>query len=135
MALPFYRLVFPQSSYEVCKPKRNIQQTVEAKNEQQRLISCGAMTKINFINLADKVRELEKKVSPLNVDFEIGSFSTLELLEHIDDIERLGLGYVYQFDIRKAPDIITSIYELNVGLEEKEDSLHETSLRFRILRQ
>ncbi|KAI3784572.1 hypothetical protein L1987_43673 [Smallanthus sonchifolius] len=59
----------------------------------------------------------------------------LELLEHIDDIERLGLGYVYQCDIRRAPDIITSIYELNVELEEKEVSLHEASLRFRILRQ
>ncbi|KAI3784569.1 hypothetical protein L1987_43672 [Smallanthus sonchifolius] len=72
------------------------------------------------INLEEKVTELEKKVSPLNVDFENGSLRMLELLEHIDDIERLGLGYVYQYDIRRALDIITSIYQLNVGLEEKE---------------
>ncbi|KAJ0753466.1 putative (E)-beta-ocimene synthase [Helianthus annuus] len=71
----------------------------------------------------------------LNVDFENGGFTMLELLEQIDNIERLGLGYRFQNDIRRALDIIASIHGTNVGLEEKQDSLHEASLRFRILRQ
>ncbi|KAI7729241.1 hypothetical protein M8C21_014630 [Ambrosia artemisiifolia] len=86
------------------------------------------------INFMGKLRELEKKVKVLNVNFENGSFSTLELLEHIDDIERLGLGYRFQNHIRRLLDVITLIYG-DVELEETEDSLHKASLRFRILRQ
>ncbi|KAF5813799.1 putative (E)-beta-ocimene synthase [Helianthus annuus] len=63
----------------------------------------------------------------LNVDFENGSFTMLELLEQRDDIERLGLGYRFQNDIRRALDIIMSIHGTNIGLEEKKDSLHDTS--------
>ncbi|KAI7729240.1 hypothetical protein M8C21_005419 [Ambrosia artemisiifolia] len=88
----------------------------------------------NKINFMGKMRELEKKVKVLNVNFENGTFSTLELLEHIDDIERLGLGYRFQNHIRRLLDVITLIYG-DVELEETEDSLHKASLRFRILRQ
>ncbi|KAK9057659.1 hypothetical protein SSX86_022495 [Deinandra increscens subsp. villosa] len=160
MALPLYRLFFPQNSIEVCKPKRAIQQIIGGKFfPKVPLIRCGTKTKVsqngtstlaanyhptiwthdyiqalddNFqIKFKEKVWELEKKVRALNVDIENDSFHMLELLEHLDDIERLGLGYRFQNDITRALDIITS----NVLLEEKEDDLHEASLKFRILRQ
>ncbi|XP_076898758.1 (E)-beta-ocimene synthase, chloroplastic-like [Bidens hawaiensis] len=87
------------------------------------------------INLKEKLKELEKKVKVLNVDFENGCFSALELLEHIDHIERLGLGYRFQNDIRRLLDVIALTYGRSVGLEKRDDSLHEASLKFRILRQ
>ncbi|KAF5790904.1 putative (E)-beta-ocimene synthase [Helianthus annuus] len=88
----------------------------------------------NFpIDYKGKLRELEKKVKVLNVKFENGSFSTLELLEHIDDIEKMGLGYRFQNGIRKLLDVVALRYGIDVGLEEKEESLHEASLEFRIL--
>ncbi|KAK1432625.1 hypothetical protein QVD17_09523 [Tagetes erecta] len=115
--LPLYRLVIPQSYFQVCKPKPNIQQiVVDAKSRQHHFICSAAKTKVsqtdtrsviyqptiwtpkfiqvlddNFpINLKEKMRELEKKVEALHIDFENGSFSELEVLEHVDDIERLG---------------------------------------------
>ncbi|XP_076891646.1 (E)-beta-ocimene synthase, chloroplastic-like [Bidens hawaiensis] len=86
----------------------------------------------------EKVRELEKKVmASLSDKFKnVSNFNTLELLEHIDDIERLGLGYRFQNHIQTLLDhVITSANGNNVELEEKECSLHEESLRFRIIRQ
>nr|QYL01200.1 terpene synthase 10 [Stevia rebaudiana] len=164
MALQLYRLAFPQSSIEVCKQKPSSQQNIKAKSKHHRLIMCCATkTKVSqtdsrlaiyeptiwthdYIQVLDdnfpiyykeKARQLEKKVMALNlnVDFENGGFSTLKLLEYIDDIERLGLGYRFQNDIRRALDMIISLYGINGGLENKEDSLYEASLRFRILRQ
>ncbi|KAK1432624.1 hypothetical protein QVD17_09522 [Tagetes erecta] len=44
----------------------------------------------------------------------------------------MGLGYRFKNDIRRALDRITSRYGINGGLD---DSLHEASLRFRVLRQ
>ncbi|KAJ0707665.1 putative (E)-beta-ocimene synthase [Helianthus annuus] len=155
MALQLGQLVFPKRFFsEVCEPKPNIQQIVEVKCRQHRLIFSGAKPNVsetiyqptiwshdfiqllddNFpINCKEKLRELEKNVIAMNVNFENGSFSTLEVLEHIDDIDRLGLGYRFQNHIRRALDtIITPIYEVHVGHEE---SLHEASLRFRIHRQ
>ncbi|KAI3717706.1 hypothetical protein L1987_69483 [Smallanthus sonchifolius] len=90
------------------------------------------------INLEDELKELEKNVRALNVDFENGSFSTLELLEHIDDIERLGLGYRFHVDIRRVLDIIASTHKDIKGLLSlyeashlafiKESELHEAKL-------
>ncbi|KAK9065167.1 hypothetical protein SSX86_016550 [Deinandra increscens subsp. villosa] len=159
MALQLYPPIFLQTSIELRKPKPNIQQIIETKRRQNRLICCGSGTKTkvsqndsplpiynptiwshDYIqslddtfpnNFKDKVLKLEKKVRALNVDVENDSFRMLELLEHIDDIERLGLSHRFQHDITRALAIITS----NVRLEEKEDDLHEASLRFRILRQ
>ncbi|KAD4586538.1 hypothetical protein E3N88_24139 [Mikania micrantha] len=63
-----------------------------------------------------------------------GFTSTLELLQHIDDIERLGLGYRFRNHIRR---VLTSIYGINNGTAGglEDSTLHEASLRFRILRQ
>ncbi|KAK1432623.1 hypothetical protein QVD17_09521 [Tagetes erecta] len=151
MALLLYRLVFPQNFFNVCKTKLSIQPIVQVKRRQHRLICSGAKTadspsatskptmwprgfvKLlddNFpTNLKEKMRELEKKVEALNIDFENGSLSELEVLEHVDDIEKLGLGYRFQNHIKRALDTITSRHnQINGGL-------HEASLRFRILRQ
>ncbi|KAF5205852.1 Isoprene synthase protein [Thalictrum thalictroides] len=54
---------------------------------------------------------------------------TLALLELIDDVQRLGLGYIFEQDIRKA---LGFLKEKNVNLE---GNLHATSLCFRLLRQ
>nr|XP_043615772.1 (E)-beta-ocimene synthase, chloroplastic-like [Erigeron canadensis] len=86
-----------------------------------------------IINLKRKVLELEKNRTACIVHDEFGNLNTLQVLENIDDIERLGLGYRSQNDIRRALDRFISINGNNVGLAE--DSLHAASLRFRILRQ
>ncbi|XP_042757342.1 (E)-beta-ocimene synthase, chloroplastic isoform X2 [Lactuca sativa] len=83
----------------------------------------------------EEVKELEKKGMELNFDYENGGLSILQLLEQIDDIERLGLDYRFQNDIRRALNFIASIKENNTEHEEKEGSLHEASLRFRLLRK
>ncbi|KAL8251410.1 hypothetical protein R6Q59_035103 [Mikania micrantha] len=83
------------------------------------------------MSLKVKVSELEKKVMLL---MDGGFTSTLELLQHIDDIERLGLGYRFRNHIRR---VLTSIYGINNGTAGglEDSTLHEASLRFRILRQ
>ncbi|KAL4582741.1 hypothetical protein LXL04_007300 [Taraxacum kok-saghyz] len=73
----------------------------------------------------EQLKELEKKaVAILNVDFKNGGLSTLQLLEEIDDIERLGLDYKFQYEIRRTLDLIVSENERH---EEKESSLHAAS--------
>ncbi|XP_042504789.1 alpha-terpineol synthase, chloroplastic-like [Macadamia integrifolia] len=52
----------------------------------------------------------------------------LGLLELIDDIERLGLGYLFEEEIKKTLDTI-------MCMEDIKESLHATALRFRLLRQ
>lgn len=54
--------------------------------------------------------------------------SSLELLELIDDIERLGLGYCFKKDIRRALDKIVSLKALEQGV-------YATALKFRLLKQ
>lgn len=78
------------------------------------------------------MEELEKKVLEMNF---VNSLNTLQLLEFIDDIERLGLGYRFQNTIREALRKIASTNGNNIGDQEKEDSLHAVSLKFRLLRQ
>lgn len=62
--------------------------------------------------------------------------SPLELLELIDDIERLGLGYFFEKEISEALNKLVrtskALEDINVGVET---SLHATSLTFRLLRQ
>ncbi|KAL7000244.1 isoprene synthase [Sarracenia purpurea var. burkii] len=54
------------------------------------------------------------------------------LLELIDNIQRLGLGYHFKNNIKRALDRIVSFEQSDEG-EDK--SLHGTALRFRLLRQ
>ncbi|KAI7729239.1 hypothetical protein M8C21_020256, partial [Ambrosia artemisiifolia] len=123
MALQFYQIISFQTFFAVCKPERNIQQILKSKTKQHRQICFEAKTNMN---IDEKVSELEKKN---------GYFNTLQLLEHIDDIERLALGYRFQNHIQRLLDLITSMYGIKDELDEEEVSLHEASLRFRILRK
>jgi len=89
------------------------------------------------ITLEEKMKELEKKVSrALDIDYESGALSSLQLLELVDSIERLGLGYRFQDNIRKTLEKIASTNGSNIELGEEEDiCLHVASLRFRLHRQ
>ncbi|KAI3723529.1 hypothetical protein L2E82_35167 [Cichorium intybus] len=71
----------------------------------------------------------------VNFDYGNNGFSTLQLLEEIDNIERLGLDYRFQNDIKRALHIIASVNENNTEHEEKEGSLHAACLKFRLLRK
>ncbi|KAL5731003.1 hypothetical protein ACHQM5_003772 [Ranunculus cassubicifolius] len=53
----------------------------------------------------------------------------LALLELIDDIQRLGLGYIFEVDIRRN---LSSLEENSVEMDK---SLHATALYFRLSRQ
>nr|XP_043614357.1 (E)-beta-ocimene synthase, chloroplastic-like [Erigeron canadensis] len=151
-------LVLTQSSFGVCRPRQKFPHIIKRNSREKNFITCISKTEAsqtdscleiyqptswshNFIevldasipiNLKRKVLELEKKQRTCIVHDENSSLTTLQVLENIDNIERLGLGYRYQNDIRKALDKITSINGTNVGIE---DSLHAASLGFRILRQ
>ncbi|XVE49794.1 hypothetical protein DITRI_Ditri01bG0110300 [Diplodiscus trichospermus] len=74
----------------------------------------------------DKASELEDRVRSMmnNEDAE-----SLEILELIDDVQRLGLGYRFQGEIRRALDKIATLKD------ETNKSLHATALCFRLLRQ
>ncbi|KAJ4946672.1 hypothetical protein NE237_016328 [Protea cynaroides] len=61
-----------------------------------------------------------------------GSMGQLGLLEQIDDIQRLGLGYHFEEEIKKALDSIVCMKDMETRAKE---SLHATALRFRLLRQ
>ncbi|KAL7606076.1 hypothetical protein Lser_V15G19528 [Lactuca serriola] len=160
MALHLYQIVFPQT-FSVYKVKQKLPQiNVKRNSIDYASIKCAekkngsensplpiyqpTIWSHNFIQALDvnfpiyskeEVKELEKKGMELNFDYENGGLSILQLLEQIDDIERLGLDYRFQNDIRRALNFIASIKENNTEHEEKEGSLHEASLRFSLLRK
>ncbi|CAI9282414.1 unnamed protein product [Lactuca saligna] len=161
MALHLYQIVFPQTFFSVYKVKQKLPQiNVKRNSIDYASIKCDekkngsensplpiyqpTIWSHNFIQALDvnfpiyskeELKELEKKGMELNFDYENGGLSILQLLEQIDDIERLGLDYRFQNDIRRALNFIASIKENNTEHEEKEGSLHEASLRFRLLRK
>ncbi|KAI3717322.1 hypothetical protein L1987_68875 [Smallanthus sonchifolius] len=85
----------------------------------------------NFsMNCKEKVEKLEEKVTTMLNDYENGGSSILQLLELVDDIERLGLGYRFQTNITSILNKVASTNEI-----KEEDNLHAVSLKFRLLRQ
>ncbi|KAF2284872.1 hypothetical protein GH714_031676 [Hevea brasiliensis] len=56
----------------------------------------------------------------------------LSVLDLIDTVQRLGLGYRFESEIRKALERFVSLGGLDV---ERIDSLHATALSFRLLRE
>ncbi|XP_071731299.1 (E)-beta-ocimene synthase, chloroplastic-like [Rutidosis leptorrhynchoides] len=82
-----------------------------------------------------RIKELEAKVIKTYFCNETCSLSTMNLLELVDDIERLGLGYRFQNYIKEALKNIASRKGNSVGDEDIEHSLHEVSLKFRLLRE
>ncbi|PWA79156.1 (E)-beta-ocimene synthase protein [Artemisia annua] len=158
MALQLYQVVSTQTIFVLCKPKQRLPQILKQHRRQRLSIKCVSKPEVSqldsrmvyqptiwsddFIKLLDasiainyeRVNELEQKVrSLLNADSENGSLSVLQVLEHIDDIERLGLGYRFQNDIIRALSTIAERNIFNIG--EKEDSVYAASLRFRLLRK
>lgn len=77
----------------------------------------------------EKVEKLEKEVKRMINKEDASLMTTLEL---IDDIQRLGLGYRFEEEIRKALERISSLEGFDSGIEK---SLHATALGFRLLRQ
>ena len=73
----------------------------------------------------DRARKMEDEVKWMIHE---KSSEPLAVLEFIDDIQRLGLGYRFEKDIKISLDKILS-------LEMEGGSLHHTALRFRILKQ
>lgn len=59
----------------------------------------------------------------------------LSVLELIDDMQRLGLGYRFQKDIKRALDRINMCWEEYDDDAKEENKLHPAALRFRLLRQ
>ena len=77
----------------------------------------------------DRARKLEDEVKWMIHE---KSAEPLTLLEFIDDIQRLGLGYRFENDIKRSLDKILLLEGSNAG---KGESVHHTALRFRILKQ
>ncbi|XP_044473191.1 probable terpene synthase 12 [Mangifera indica] len=80
----------------------------------------------------DKAKKLEEEVRSMmnNENAEL-----LSILELIDDVQRLGLGYRFHKDIKIALGRISTSWEENDDDAKAENKLHSTSLRFRLLRQ
>ncbi|PWA55198.1 terpenoid cyclases/protein prenyltransferase alpha-alpha toroid [Artemisia annua] len=89
------------------------------------------------INCKERVKELAVKVAEMIMDYENGDFSTLELLELVDNIQRLGLGCHFQNNITRVLNKIAALDAKRLGLKQDEEggNLHALSLKFRILRQ
>ncbi|RDX82133.1 Isoprene synthase, chloroplastic, partial [Mucuna pruriens] len=79
--------------------------------------------------LQERAKKLEENVQLMINGMDMDS---LNLLELVDDINRLGLSNLLHEDINKAIDRIVSIEYLK---DQTEKSLHETALLFRILTQ
>ncbi|XP_058207564.1 (-)-alpha-terpineol synthase-like isoform X2 [Rhododendron vialii] len=76
-----------------------------------------------YVTRATKLKEDVKKILTEVVD-------PLDGLEIIDDLQRLGVFYHFEEEIKR---VLESIY--NSKRDGNEDGLHATSLKFRLLRQ
>ncbi|XP_058215794.1 terpene synthase 10-like isoform X1 [Rhododendron vialii] len=78
-----------------------------------------------YVSLAMKLKEDVKKMLKEVVD-------PLDGLEMIDDLQRLGVFYHFEDEIKR---VLESIYNNNKHEKGNEDDLHAMSLKFRLLRQ
>ena len=81
---------------------------------------------------AGKIEELKQEV---RVMLKKTEDEPLALLEHIDALQRLGISYHFENEIKSA---LKRIYESTNKLCDdkwKRDNLYATSLEFRLLRQ
>nr|XP_043629278.1 (E)-beta-ocimene synthase, chloroplastic-like [Erigeron canadensis] len=150
----------PKSFFDLSIQKNNFTQILRQKSSQHYAIKCeaknNAMQTTNykqsvwsheFINGLDtnvsmnwnekmaKVEKLEDDVMKMIMDYENDGSSTLTLLlELVDNIERLGLGYRFQTNIMRALNKVASLNDQH-DLRLEEDNLHAVSLKFRLLRQ
>ncbi|CAL5403526.1 unnamed protein product [Camellia sinensis] len=80
----------------------------------------------------ERQRKLEEEVRKM-VDDEDVEVEPTALLELVDIIQRLGLGYIFDRDIKRALHRIKSVQAKSN--DRKQKSLHATALSFRLLRQ
>lgn len=80
----------------------------------------------------ERQRKLEEEVRKM-VDDEDVEVEPTALLELVDIIQRLGLGYIFDKDIKRALHRIISVQAKSN--DRKQKSLHATALSFRLLRQ
>ncbi|KAA8526462.1 hypothetical protein F0562_008335 [Nyssa sinensis] len=76
-----------------------------------------------------RAKKLEEEVRNMIEDEDAEPLTVLEL---IDDIQRLGLGYLFEKSITRALDKVTSSEESKKRIGE---SIHASSVYFRLLRQ
>lgn len=135
--LPGTNLKWNPKSFRVqCSPSRpstnHYQPTIWNYDFLESLKKDQPLDEINEERAITK-KLLEEEVRGM-IENEGGS--PLELLELIDDIERLGLGYCFEKEISEALNRLVwtskALEDINVGVEK---SLHATSLTFRLLRQ
>ncbi|CAL5403525.1 unnamed protein product [Camellia sinensis] len=81
----------------------------------------------------ERQKKLEEEVSKMIDDAEDVEVEPVALLGLVDIIQRLGLGYSFDKDIKSALLRITSVQEKSN--DRKEMNLHATALSFRFLRQ
>ncbi|XP_058091675.1 alpha-terpineol synthase, chloroplastic-like [Magnolia sinica] len=60
------------------------------------------------------------------------TYEPLDQLELIDAVQRLGLGYLFEVEIKGALKVLSSISNKDMGIEK---DLYATALKFRLLRQ
>ncbi|OVA03030.1 Terpene synthase [Macleaya cordata] len=81
-------------------------------------------------------QELKEEVKQLLDNQAVFSLARLEL---IDDLERLGLGYLFEKEISMALDFMASKMDVDdndrISNIQMNDDLHATALSFRLLRQ
>ncbi|KAJ4824247.1 hypothetical protein Tsubulata_048960 [Turnera subulata] len=94
-------------------------------NHLQSLQTDDQVVETNKHRATELVGEVRSMINNAKTDFPT-------ILELIDDIQRLGLGYRFEDDIRKALGRFVSMGALDALTK---DNLRATSLGFRILRQ
>nr|ASH96801.1 terpene synthase [Camelina sativa] len=75
---------------------------------------------------------LKKKVKKM---FDVETKSRLELLEFIDELQKLGISYHFEQEINTILTYFHLKHGNNVSRDDNEEDLHATALEFRIFRQ
>ncbi|KAK8617436.1 hypothetical protein V6N13_080352 [Hibiscus sabdariffa] len=132
------QVVSDRTSFNVCRavsPATQVSASDESKdgrrsaNYQPTIWSYDFLQSLNNDHVDVIYKERAAKLEQ-EVRFAINEEDAepVELLELIDDIQRLGLGHRFKMDIERA-------LQKFVSSDDGEHSLHEAALRFRLLRQ
>ncbi|KAK9001212.1 hypothetical protein V6N11_083000 [Hibiscus sabdariffa] len=136
------QVVSDRTSFNICRAVSSATQVSvydESKdgrrsaNYQPTIWSYGFLQSLNNdhadVIYKERAEKLEKEVR-----FAINDEGAepVDLLELIDDIQRLGLGHLFEMDIERA---LQKFVSSDDGVVTTEHSLHAAALRFRLLRQ
>lgn len=81
---------------------------------------------------ARKVQQIEELKDELRNELKATARKSSQLLNFIDSIQRLGLAYQFEREIKEALEDMYQTYNLD---DDDNDDLTNASLRFRLLRQ